>query len=375
MPHVTFIHGISNKPPADDLLRIWREALADAAEPLPLGDLGVTSSMVYWADLLYEKPDEDLAALRGRAREHRRGDRRRRRRAAAAAAHAGGGGVPRRACRAKMTALPEAELATAEPPPVPAQPQGTLERVPLPWFLKKRFMNAFLRDVHHYLFDVEFAPPGAHAGAHPADDPQALRRRARRPRVSRPHVVVSHSMGTVIAYDCLKRVGGLRGRRRPHHASAARSASTRSRTSCSRAGPVRTASRPRRSTGGWVNLFDRLDPVCGFDPLLANDYRRAARHRRRGHRGAERRRLAALGHQVPAPAGASAPRCGACSTSEGQPWPSTIDLDELRERARRRAAASLRGCAEATTSPRRRGSSRSCATPASTSAWAGSPKR
>ena len=27
-------------------------------------------------------------------------------------------------------------------------------------------------------------------------------------------------------------------------------------------------------TGGWVNPFDRLDPVCGFDPVLANDYRR-----------------------------------------------------------------------------------------------------
>jgi hypothetical protein len=32
MAHVTFIHGISNKPTADDLIRIWREALADAAE-------------------------------------------------------------------------------------------------------------------------------------------------------------------------------------------------------------------------------------------------------------------------------------------------------------------------------------------------------
>ena len=28
----------------------------------------------------------------------------------------------------------------------------------------------------------------------------------------------------------------------------------------------------RRSALGWVNLFDRLDPVCGFDPMLANDY-------------------------------------------------------------------------------------------------------
>jgi len=40
VPHVTFVHGISNKPPADDLLRIWGEATANAAEPLPLGDLG-----------------------------------------------------------------------------------------------------------------------------------------------------------------------------------------------------------------------------------------------------------------------------------------------------------------------------------------------
>ena len=33
--------------------------------PLPLGDLGVTSSMVYWADLLYEKAEEDLSAYEG----------------------------------------------------------------------------------------------------------------------------------------------------------------------------------------------------------------------------------------------------------------------------------------------------------------------
>src|SRR5262249_60591104 len=29
-----------------------------------------------------------------------------------------------------------------------------------------------------------------------------------------------------------------------------------------------------RVRGGWVNVFDRLDPVAGFDPFLANDYRR-----------------------------------------------------------------------------------------------------
>ena len=28
MPHVTFIHGIANKPAPDVLLRLWRESLA-----------------------------------------------------------------------------------------------------------------------------------------------------------------------------------------------------------------------------------------------------------------------------------------------------------------------------------------------------------
>ena len=52
MAHITFIHGIANKPLPADLLRVWREALANAADPLPLGDLNVTSDLVYWADLM-----------------------------------------------------------------------------------------------------------------------------------------------------------------------------------------------------------------------------------------------------------------------------------------------------------------------------------
>lgn len=65
MAHVTFIHGIANKPPPDELLRIWRRALADGGDALPLGDLGVTSRMVYWADVLYAAPDADAAAHEG----------------------------------------------------------------------------------------------------------------------------------------------------------------------------------------------------------------------------------------------------------------------------------------------------------------------
>jgi hypothetical protein len=270
MAHVTFIHGIANKPPAADLLRIWRRALADAADPVPLGELGVTSSLVYWADLMYPAPDQDVSAHEGVLENTPQ------------AIDGSGGEFPPQPrtreeaeflgrLRAEMTTLSDNEIGAEETPAVLAEPQGALERVPLPWFLKKRFMNAFLRDVHHYLFDVEYAPS---AGT-PVRIQQIIRRRfvdaVCHTDVQRPHIVVSHSMGTVIAYDCLKRVGAcaavdglitigsplgldeIQDKLRPEW--------------------TRNNGFPREKVANhWVNIFDRLDPVCGFDPSLANDY-------------------------------------------------------------------------------------------------------
>src|SRR5215472_7556382 len=131
MPHVTFIHGIANKPPADELIRIWRRALESAPDPLPLGSLSVTSSMVYWADLLYAEPEQDTTAFEG-VQEN------------TAAAIDGAGGPPppeprtpeERAfldsLRAKMTTLSDEQINSDAVPDVPPETRGQLERVPLP---------------------------------------------------------------------------------------------------------------------------------------------------------------------------------------------------------------------------------------------------
>jgi pimeloyl-ACP methyl ester carboxylesterase len=134
-------------------------------------------------------------------------------------------------------------------------------------------LNAFLRDVHHYLFDVEYAPPGRMAVPIQRTIRQRFVEALHTPTITRPHIVVSHSMGTVIAYDCLKRVGecpdvdGLITLGSPLGLDEIQDRL--------QPGWMRDTGFPSEKVSGtWVNVFDRLDPVCGFDPMLADDYRK-----------------------------------------------------------------------------------------------------
>jgi hypothetical protein len=293
MPHITFIHGIANKPAADVLLQLWQRSLA-REDGIDCGAEGITTSMVYWADVLYRDPDPDVegyesaveeqqviaetsevAAVDPLWRETLDGQERAfveqladelgadvSEEEAKAAAGAEAAGAPPSAGAPTLTG---AEAAAA----------AQLERVPLPWFIKRPLMKALLRDVHHYLFNTSHAPrPG---------DSYLVQEEIRRRTLAAieagaaqkgPHVVVSHSMGTVIAYDCLKRVpecpavdalitlgsplglDEIQDKFRPHWS--------------------RDDGFPHEKvrSGRWINVFDRLDPVAGFDPFLANDYRR-----------------------------------------------------------------------------------------------------
>ena len=88
----------------------------------------------------------------------------------------------------------------------------------------------------------------------------------------RPHVVVSHSMGTVIAYDCLKRVPdcpAIDGLITIGSPLGLDEVQDKLQPGWSRADGFPGD----KLLGAWVNLFDRLDPVAAFDPFLANDFR------------------------------------------------------------------------------------------------------
>jgi hypothetical protein len=80
-------------------------------------------------------------------------------------------------------------------------------------------------------------------------------------------------MGTVIAYDCLKRVqdaprvDGLMTIGSPLGLDEIQDKLHPEWT--------RDTGFPfEKVQGGWVNVYDKLDPVAGFDPNLGNDYRR-----------------------------------------------------------------------------------------------------
>ncbi len=268
--HVTFIHGIGNQPTPERMLTNWKRALADGGDGVDLDAVGVTSSAVYWADVMYAESsdaseDKESVLFEGvTAGEVPQIDEE----------YLEGASGDERAFLEEM--IEKFHLDADESIPVPdledvdESVAYQLEAVPLPWFVKRPLMRIFLRDVHHYLFNSSHSPrPGESFRVRDeirsrfVEDLDAVD--------TRPHVIIAHSMGTVISYDVLKRVSEsnevdalvtlgsplglseIQDQMEPEH--------------------TKRDGFPGKA-GAWTNVADGLDPVCAVDPGLANDYRR-----------------------------------------------------------------------------------------------------
>ncbi len=244
--HVTFIHGLANKPPVEDLRRLWLEALAapvDGDEGFDLPAAGVTVSFVYWADLFYDVP-MPVSEYESRGDE-------------LALSVTGDVSLPdSQWVRAMQSKFPD-EFDEA---PVEDDAAG-YERVPLPGFVKRRLMRHFVREAHDYLFDVNGIR-------------ETIRRRAMEDLGSVPattrHVLVGHSQGSFIAYDVLtgiaesKPVDGLLTLGSPLGIDEIQE----------RLVWTRQDGYPKKLRGDWVNMYDAADVVARLDPVLANDFLR-----------------------------------------------------------------------------------------------------
>lgn len=271
MAHVVFIHGLDNKPEADYLHKLWCRKLAHD-EGLDLATNAVGTAMCYWADVLYGAPDANLAAYES-----------------ATGAIETLDSTPAQAI--DLAALPAADAermrrlaarlgvdpaASADEAPSAAEIAAVRqERVPVPPWLRKRLMARFARDAHHYFFNVEFSPR-AGASFRVRDE---LRRRflaaLRAGAGQRPLVVVSHSMGAIIAYDCLMHepdcpvVDALMTVGSPLGVDEVQDFFP----NWTRANGFPAA----KLAGPWVNVFDPLDPIAALDPYIANDYHHAGK--------------------------------------------------------------------------------------------------
>jgi hypothetical protein len=277
MAHITFVHGIANKPPRDVLLEQWRNALSDNGG-LNLSRMGLTSEMVYWADMFHATPARTRAGLESLGAADGSVDP-----TVVDTAWMDDINAEEAAFVRRLATETGVDLTLPPDPPVPPDPFDESGATPelLPPATARNLMRTFLFEVYHYLFDAEFTPRAGETFRIRRDVRarvlDALRAGAERPG---PHILVGHSLGSVIAYDVLTAdlgappVDGFLTLGSPLGLSEVQH--------CLKPVWTRRDGWPaaRLGTNRWCNVSDGLDPVCGgLAWKIARDFLDAGRKR------------------------------------------------------------------------------------------------
>lgn len=249
--HVTFIHGLANKPAPKVLERIWLDALKESTpedEGFDLHAVGVSTSIVYWADLFYETPipasEYECYESRNKKLEW---------------------SVPYEPdiqnnnwAKLLMNKLGGKEGDDFDDAPTDDNVEK-FERIPIPKPLKKLLISHFVKEAHDYLFNVNGIR-------------DEIRKRVMDDFKNVPddtvHVLVGHSQGTFIAYDVLtgipdcKKIDGFMTVGSPLGIDEVQDELEWSREN----------GFPSKLSGKWINVYDPFDAVARLDPILANDF-------------------------------------------------------------------------------------------------------
>lgn len=288
---IVFVHGLAKKPPIEKLNEIWRWGLKrddPKAEIFPAPNPGidfdvegVPCGFAYYADVFYgtdyeteiagyyesnpdaanetEVPAENIDNVAGHIT------------------------PPQPETPRELRFLEEFErkLAAQPSPPTPpavrprpkADAPGGLEIASwLPGPAKEAIIKRAAMEAYYFLFDKEYRRPG---------DGQMFKVRgelrrlllealARAGAAADKIVLVTHSMGTMVAYDVLRNCDGC----------------PQVDTLFTLGSPLgvqevqdelvpkdrRAVDFPAATLRRWINVYDPLDVVCGADPILANDF-------------------------------------------------------------------------------------------------------
>jgi hypothetical protein len=279
-----FVHGLAKKPAPEKLKELWLLALSrDNPRPetfpppnkgVHLGNAGVPQLFNYYADVFYGTDydtdissyfESDLFELESEVLGDLQHDQ-------ASAAPA----TPREvAFVAKFEAkLMASSVLMAQPDaPQAAVPSAEYEIASwLPGPVKQAIIKKAAMEAYYFLFDKEYAR---------ADGVKFPVRRELRQRLlndlteaagtAEKTIIVSHSMGTMVAYDVLRNVpacppvemlitlGSPLGIKEVQDELVSPDADG--------------VDFPARKLEHWINIYDPLDPICGADPRFANDYK------------------------------------------------------------------------------------------------------
>lgn len=284
---IVFIHGLAKKPAPDKLKEIWLWGLG-RDNPMPsvfappntglkLADEGVPHTFNYYADVFYGEDYETDVRSYYEQNE------------ALEIAQEGLDGiepalplpVPQTAREAAFLAGFEAKLQAqmallpSVPPPVPiGSGQGeSLEILSwLPDAVKQAVIKKAAMEAYYFLFDKEYKrADGKRFRVRNELRSRLLRQLLKAAEQADRTVIVSHSMGTMVAYDMLRRcpecppidtlftLGSPLGIQEVQDELKADGTSS--------------VDFPAANLQRWINVYDPLDPVCGADPKFANDYR------------------------------------------------------------------------------------------------------
>ncbi|HUE10004.1 MAG TPA: hypothetical protein VMQ54_03650 [Steroidobacteraceae bacterium] len=290
---VVFVHGLAKKPAPEKLEEIWRWALMrddpkgdvfpNPNPGIDLNDEGVPAVFNYYADVFYgEEYETELASYYESNRE---------------AANetevppenvskvAGEITPPHPETPREQRFLDEFERKMRQQPspptPLSARPRpkalapGQLEIASwLPGPVKEAMIKRAAMEAYYFLFDKEYLR---------ADGKRfQVRAELRRRLLEALHamsdqaektVLVTHSMGTMVAYDVLRNCGGcppidtLFTLGSPLGVQEVQDELV--------AADRRTVDFPSARLRRWINVYDPLDVVCGAGPILSNDFESA----------------------------------------------------------------------------------------------------
>lgn len=295
---IVFVHGLAKKPPVEKLQEIWHWGL-ERDNPMPnvfkppnpgirLGDEGIPVLFNYYADVFYgtdyetdtqsyyESNETGQMASEGLDRVEP-GLPTPMPQAAREQAFLDGFEAKLR-LQLDLPVAPGAVGAAETPSDSIKQPDGTVVASAqyeimswLPEGVKQAIIKKAAMEAYYFLFDKEYARSDGQRFQVRKELRQRLLADLSKAATKADNIVlVAHSMGTMVAYDALRRCPEC-----PPVATLITIGSPLGVQEVQdelRVDGAKGVDFPAEKLGRWINIFDPLDPICGADPQFSNDY-------------------------------------------------------------------------------------------------------